>query len=208
MSYTRNEDAVAIGQIKGIAKQLAEHRPDVPWVKGNTAKLSVDVLFPRGFVPNKMSRLAIGLRGGQGPVQKKISGGATVDVQDGWSFRVNHDAKARLFAYAYNLNRTTRFGGGQALRGSFPIGQWITVELRVTLNTPGRSDGSASLALKNAAGRVQDALVMRNLVWRRTGDWDSFGVILTDMINLPALQDQSILYRNYRLEVGHDDTCD
>jgi len=207
VSYDTETDAIAIRQVKGVPKQLAEHRPSAPWIKGNTARLSVDLYVSPDFIPNKMSRLGIGLRGGSVAVAKKISGGATVDVQDGWSFRINHDNKFRLYAYAYNLNRTSKFGGGPLLKSSLPQGQWMTIEVGVTLNTPGLEDGSASLSVKDEAGLVHDALTMNNLVWRRSNDWDSFGVILTDMIKLPPSQDQNILYRNFELHVGDAKAC-
>jgi len=176
VSYDTETDAIAIRQVKGVPKQLAEHRPSAPWIKGNTARLSVDLYVSPDFIPNKMSRLGIGLRGGS-------------------------------VAVAYNLNRTSKFGGGPLLKSSLPQGQWMTIELGVTLNTPGLEDGNASLSVKDEAGLVHDALTMNNLVWRRSNDWDSFGVILTDMIKLPPSQDQNILYRNFELRVGDAKAC-
>ena len=207
ISYDPEADAIAIAQVKGVPKQLSEHRPHAPWIKGNSARLSVDLYVSPDFIPNKMSRLGIGLRGGAVAIAKKISGGATVDIQDGWSFRINHDDKFRLYAYAYNLNRASKFGGGPLLKSSLPQGQWMTIELGVTLNSPGLEDGNATLSVTDEAGVVQDALTMQNLVWRRSADWDSFGVILTDMIKLPPTQDQNILYRNFELRVGDAKTC-
>jgi len=159
------------------------------------------------FIPNKMSRLAIGLRGGAVTKTRKISGGATVDVQDGWSFRINHDNKFRLYAYAYNLNRKTKFGGGPILKTPFPIGEWMTIALNVRLNTPGQADGNAILTLMDVNGEIRDSLMMRDLVWRRSVEWDSFGLILTDMIKLPPSQEQSILYRNFQLLVSDGGPC-
>jgi|GEM_PF-4795732 len=207
VSYDAEADAVAIAQDQGVETQLAEHRPQEPWAKGRVARLSVDMYVSEAFRPNKMSRLAIGLRGGAGAVARKISGGAAADIQDGWSFRINHDDKFRLYAYAYNLNRPTRFGGGPLLQSAFTQGEWMTIELEVALNTVGREDGRAALTVKNADGQVVDALVMENLVWRNQASWENFGVILTDMIKLPPSQGQAILYRNYRLWVGDGEAC-
>lgn len=207
VSYDPASDAVSITQVKGVEKQLAEHRPLAPFVEGEAAQLSVDMYVSPDFIPNKMSRLAIGLRGGAVARTRKISGGASADVQDGWSFRINHDDKFRLYAYAYNLNRKTRFGGGPILKTPFPKGQWMTIALNVKLNTPGLQDGSATLTLLDTERQVQDSLTMPDLVWRRSSDWDSFGVILTDLIKLPPSHDQSILYRNFRLQVGDGQSC-
>lgn len=207
VSYDAVSDSVEITQRQGVEKQLAEHRPLAPFVRGDVARLSVEMYVAPDFIPNKMSRLAIGLRGGAVAKTRKISGGATVDVQDGWSFRINHDNKFRLYAYAYNLNRKTRFGGGPILKTPFPKGQWMTIALDVTLNTPGQADGNAVLTLMDETGSVRDSLTMRNLVWRNSADWDSFGIILTDLIKLPPSQEQSILYRNFELKVGDGPEC-
>jgi len=165
---------------------------------GGQARVSYD---------NKNSRLAIGLRGGAAAISKKISGGATPDVQDGWSFRINHNAQFRLNAYSYHLNRATEFGTGYFLASSFPKGAWMTIELDATLNVPGSADGRAALTLRTPEGRLYDNVLVENLEWRRDGSWDSFGIILTDVVKRPPVQDQRILYRNFKLEVGAGLSC-
>ena len=207
VSYDADLDAIAISQAKGVPKQLAEHRPYLPWARGNTARLTVEMFVAEDFIPNKNSRLAIGLRGGAAAISKKISGGATPDVQDGWSFRINHNAQFRLNAYSYHLNRATEFGTGYFLASSFPKGVWMTIELDATLNVPGSADGTAALTLKTSEGRLYDNVIVENLEWRRDGSWDSFGIILTDVVKRPPMQDQRILYRNFKLEVGAGLSC-
>lgn len=207
VGYDAEMDALHISQAAGVKRQLAEHRPRDPWVKGNAARMTVEMFIPRGFTANNSSRLAIGIRGGETADQRKISGGVSPREQDGWSLRVNYNRKLSFQAYAYNLNREKRFGGGPRLKQSYPMGQWLTLALDVTLNSPGEANGTGALTIYGPGGRIWDTTSMGGLVWRNTTDWDSFGVILTDKIEAAPPRDQRILYRNFTLSVGDGEDC-
>lgn len=165
IGYDADQDALEITQERRVKKQLSEYRPFEPWVKGNTAQLRVDFFIPQGMQAFNASRFAIGIRGGADTEQRKISGKATPDVQDGWSLRVNYNRKRTARVYAYNLNRAKPFGVGKPAREPLPEGEWITAVLEATLNTPGQENGFAQLTFYNAQRIEITRARMDNLVW-------------------------------------------
>jgi len=107
---------------------------------GDTLALTYSVRFPSGFQFVKGGKLP-GIYGGVEP----FSGGE--HNPNGWSMRLVWGAGGTGGIYAYTA-KTTGFGDeyGQGNFSWQADGQWHTVTERVTVNTPGASDGSVTLS--------------------------------------------------------------
>jgi hypothetical protein len=107
---------------------------------GDTLALTYSVRFPSGFQFVKGGELP-GIYGGAEP----FSGGN--HSPNGWSMRLMWGAGGKGGIYGYTAN-TTGFGDAYG-QGKFfwqADGQWHTVTERVTVNTPGASNGSVTLS--------------------------------------------------------------
>ncbi len=210
VSYNAATKSMAIKQTTQ-SRQLSEHRPGSPWVRGNTARLSVDLYIPSNYNPDKDNRFAIGIRGGANVNQKFISGGGknAGKSQDGWSVRINYNSSLVPSIYSYHLNRAGNgnYGTGIKLNKSVPKGQWVTMVLDIGLNTIGKTNGFAKLSMHNSNGSVISSGTFSNLKFRNLASWDNFGIIMTDKNEHGAKSPASILYRNYKLSVGNGGSC-
>ncbi|HSF62978.1 MAG TPA: hypothetical protein VLA78_01235 [Paracoccaceae bacterium] len=109
-----------------------------------TACLSYRVQFPEGFDFVRGGKLP-GLFGGDRPP----SGGARPRGDDGFTLRLmwRADGVGELYLYAPNMRGETRKSGMRLGTGAFRFvpGRWARIDLQVTLNRPGASDGTATL---------------------------------------------------------------
>jgi hypothetical protein len=104
--------------------------------KARAATLSFDVKFEKGF-----DFVLGGKLHGIGPA-RPITGGAT-RLPAGWSARAMFKKQGRIATYLYDQNKDKKWGIGHTTeKPVFTPGEWQAVALKVTLNAPGRADGS------------------------------------------------------------------
>jgi hypothetical protein len=100
-----------------------------------------------------------GLLGGEGN-----TGGNTPDGHDGWSGRMMWRRAGAAVQYLYHPDQPGRYGEDLEWDRVFPTGQWVTVEHRFVINTPGQRDGivqawyNGVLALDRQNIRFRDTL--------------------------------------------------
>jgi hypothetical protein len=122
--------------------------------------LSYRVKFGAGFDFVKGGKIP-GLGGG-----KNNTGGAKPDGTDGWSGRMMWRSNGGAVQYLYHPDQPTIYGqdlawniGGQRI---FVPGQWVLLEHRFVMNTPGQKDGivqawwDGALALERSDIRFRD----------------------------------------------------
>ena len=102
--------------------------------------VSYKLRFADGFNPVKGGKLP-GMLGGEGN-----TGGNPSNGYDGWSARMMWRAEAAAVFYVYHADMSGTFGddydwsdGGTPRL--FPAGEWVQVEHRIVMNTPGNKDG-------------------------------------------------------------------
>lgn len=77
-----------------------------------------------------------GLAGGKGN-----TGGQIPTGRDGWSARIMWRADNAAVQYVYHPDQPGKWGEDLKWKQPFPKAQWVTVETRIKMNTPGRKDG-------------------------------------------------------------------
>lgn len=102
--------------------------------------VSYKMRFRQGFNWVKGGKLP-GLRGGTGN-----TGGDKPNGSDGWSGRMMWRRGGEVVQYVYHPDQPTIYGDDfhwsqSGANLSFPTNTWITVEHRITMNTPGQYDG-------------------------------------------------------------------
>ncbi|WP_045876786.1 polysaccharide lyase [Pseudofrankia sp. DC12] len=118
--------------------------------------LSYRIRFPLGFQFNKGGKLP-GLFGGD-----HVAGGNIPDGSNGLSTRYMWRAGGAGEVYAYlpsSQVHGTNIGTGS---WSFPPGQWVTMQQRVRLNTPGKADGSITVWMDGRQALRVDNLLFRD----------------------------------------------
>lgn len=114
-----------------------------------------------------------GLFGGKAP-----SGGARPHGDDGFSLRLmwRSKGKGELYLYAPNMDPSSRKGGMSLGRGAwtFKRGHWTQVQLEVTLNEPGKNDGSARLWIDGTP-----ALAIAKIRYRDKKDFAKKGLMFS-----------------------------
>ncbi len=81
-----------------------------------------------------------GLAGGSAP-----TGGAGGNGSDGFSARLMWRTNGSLVVYAYHPDRPSQWGEDFVTTATLPVGEWVTLTERVTMNTPGQSDGAVQV---------------------------------------------------------------
>jgi len=101
--------------------------------------LSYKLRFANGFNPVKGGKLP-GALGGKGN-----TGGDRADGSDGWSARMMWRDEAAAVFYVYHADMPSRFGEifkwGEIETRLFPAGEWVQVEHRIVMNSPGAKNG-------------------------------------------------------------------
>lgn len=106
-----------------------------------SATLSFDVMFDRHFQFVRGGKLH-----GLAPA-KAITGGKD-RRPDGWSARVVFKDKGRCASYLYDQSPKLKWGLTETTsRSVFQKGRWHSVELAVTVNDSGKSNGSAVITI-------------------------------------------------------------
>lgn len=195
---------------------------------GDVARLTAQIYVPEEYEPYENGRLAFGLLIGD---RTCASGGCLPAEQTGAMIRANFavskdGASIVLADYSYHLDRRTKarmtngqwegrgralraFGAGRAMERALPKGEWVTLVLDVTLNTPGAADGSSRLSAYDAAGRLIDSAGYDGVTYRPDASWTITGPVMTEKYNdtRPGPKDQTIYYRDFRLETGARAAC-
>ena len=105
----------------------------------NELYISYKLRFANGFDPVKGGKLP-GLFGGQGN-----TGGHPADGYDGWTARMMWRVDAAPVFYVYHTDMQGNFGDNfywdEVETQLFPAAEWVQVEHRIVMNTPGNKDG-------------------------------------------------------------------
>lgn len=144
-----------------------------PFAKWQAARESAEFSYSIRFGPKfewvKGGKLP-GLCGGP----ENVSGGHPATGTNGWSARLMWRAEGRGEVYVYHKNQPAKYGESFAFPTDFryPTDTPIRSRLRVTMNQPGKRDGTLRVWI--AAGAPEQLMVERtDLEWRTVG---SFGV--------------------------------
>jgi hypothetical protein len=126
------------------------------------ATLSFDVRFDKNFQWVKGGKLH-----GLGP--KRVVTGGKERLPDGWSARIMFREDGKCETYLYDQSRKTKYGIGQkSQRQVFQAGRWYHVGLEVSLNTPGKPDGSARMLINRKKVIDTEKVVFRQIGGRDT----------------------------------------
>lgn len=141
-----------------------------PFPSHDAAELSYRLRFAPDFEWVKGGKLP-GLAGGP----RNVSGGHRADGTNGWSARLMWRADGRGEAYVYHLHQPGDYGESFPFPADFrfPTDAPMAIRLRVTMNRPGRRDGTLRVWVA-LAGRDERLVVIRgDMEWRSV---ESFGV--------------------------------
>ncbi|TDU81506.1 hypothetical protein EI77_00816 [Prosthecobacter fusiformis] len=134
------------------------------------AELSYTLRFGPNFEFVKGGKLP-GLCGGP----ENVSGGRPSDGKNGFSARLMWRREGRGEAYIYHKNQPDKYGHSFPFPEDFrfPINEPVQVRLAVTMNTPGKRDGTLRvwIALPDQAEKMM--VEQTDMEWRSS---DSYGV--------------------------------
>jgi len=142
----------------------------MPFVRQAAAELRYTLRFSENFDFVKGGKLP-GLCGGP----ENVSGGRPANGVNGFSARLMWRKDGRGEAYVYHKNQQGNYGDSFAFPADFrfPTNEPAQVRLAVTMNTPGKRDGTLRVWL-TLQGRPEQRMVERtDLEWRTA---DTFGV--------------------------------
>jgi len=106
--------------------------------ESETIWFSYSIRFKEGYEFVRGGKLP-GLGGG-----KSNTGGKAPSGRDGWSSRFMWRSGGRLSAYVYHADQPTKYGEHFDATGKFTPGRWHRLKMRVSMNTPGKRNGSVS----------------------------------------------------------------
>lgn len=103
------------------------------------------------------------VRGGKLPglCGGKCNSGGKKATGDGWSSRFVWKGGGRLLIYLYHLGQKTKYGDTYEI-GQLPAGEWHELAERVTMNTPGKSDGRLEAWIDGKPVLVKDDVQYRD----------------------------------------------
>jgi len=184
---------------KGENKIVSFHMSSLGNPGADKACLTLEVYLSGGFdFATAGTKLGWGLWGGDS--ESKSSGGVAASGQTGWSVRnVTNGEGSR--AYSYHLNRKGNFGEQIGSRAKLKAGAWNKVEVEVTMNTIGASNGTLRVWINGS-----QTASASNLQWRKKGSWairglkftDMWGGVTSDKKNFSP-KAQEIFYKNYKI---------
>lgn len=156
-----------VGQI-GPEKNGAGWR--FPIGRRESAELIYTLRFGKDFDWVKGGKLP-GLCGGP----ENVSGGRPADGTNGFSARLMWRRDGRGEAYLYHKNQPSNYGDQVPFPEDFrfPEEQDIRVRLRVTMNDPGKKNGTVQVWIRVGEGEERAVVDRRDLEWRSV---DAFGV--------------------------------
>ena len=120
-------------------------------------RLSYRVLFEKGFDFRRGGKLP-GLAGG------KANTGGDKTTGDGWSARYMWDNKGSLSLYLYHLDQKTDYGDRFQLKAKAIPGQWLQLEQEVSVNAPGKENGSIRIRIDGKLALDKQGLNLRGKV--------------------------------------------
>jgi hypothetical protein len=119
----------AVGmRLGGAGWRTAVEAQDALW-------MSYKIRFKPGYHFVRGGKLP-GLGGG-----KSNTGGHRPNGRDGCSVRFMWRENGKLSAYVYHPNQPTKYGEHFMASKPMVAGKWLTLKMRVKLNTPGKHDG-------------------------------------------------------------------
>ena len=123
----------------------------------DSRNLSYRVLFEKGFAFRRGGKLP-GLAGG------KANTGGNKATGDGWSARYMWDKKGSLSLYLYHLDQKTDYGDRFQLKAKAIPGQWLQLEQEVSVNAPGKENGSIRIRIDGKLALDKQGLNLRGKV--------------------------------------------
>ncbi len=137
----------------------------MPFGRHEAAELSYTLRFSRDFDFVKGGKLP-GLCGGP----ENVSGGRPADGRNGFSARLMWRRDGRGEAYVYHKNQKGDYGDSFAFSDDFrfPTDAPVKVRLAVSMNTPGKRDGTLRVWIDN-----KTMVERSDMEWRSA---DTFGV--------------------------------
>jgi hypothetical protein len=136
-----------------------------PFTRQEAVELRYTLRFGPGFEFVKGGKLP-GLCGGP----ENVSGGRPANGSNGWSARLMWRREGRGEAYVYHAGQKGNYGDSFPFPDDyrFPTDSDVTVRMRVSMNEPGKNDGTLRVWI--ASGSEPERLVVErtDLVWRTT----------------------------------------
>ena len=120
-------------------------------------RLTYRVLFEKGFDFRRGGKLP-GLGGG------KANTGGKKPTGDGWSARYMWGEGGNLSLYLYHLDQKTDYGDRIELKAKAIPGHWLQLEQEVTVNDPGKENGSIRIRIDGKLALDQQGLSLRGKV--------------------------------------------
>jgi len=120
-------------------------------------RLTYRVIFEKGFDFRKGGKLP-GLAGG------KANTGGKKPTGDGWSSRYMWGEGGNLTLYLYHLHQKTDYGDRIELKAKAVSGHWLQFEQEVTVNAPGKENGSIRVRIDGKLALDQQGLSLRGKV--------------------------------------------
>jgi hypothetical protein len=141
-----------------------------PIGRRETAELSYTVRFGKDFDWVKGGKLP-GFCGGP----ENVSGGRPADGTNGFSARLMWRKEGRGEAYLYHKNQPERYGDEIDFPEDFrfPTDTDIRVRIRVTMNDPGKKNGSIRVLICHGEDEEREVVKRDDLEWRSV---DAFGI--------------------------------
>jgi hypothetical protein len=141
-----------------------------PIGKHDAAELRYTVRFRKDFDWVKGGKLP-GLCGGP----DNVSGGRPATGVNGFSARLMWRRDGRGEAYLYHKNQPERYGESLPFPADFrfPVEKPVRVRLAVTMNTPGKRDGSVRVWIAIGDAKEKPMIERSDMEWRTV---DTFGV--------------------------------
>lgn len=133
----------------------------------NAYRLTYRVLFEKGFDFRRGGKLP-GLGGG------KANTGGKKPTGDGWSARYMWGEGGNLSLYLYHLDQKTDYGDRIELKAKAIPGHWLQLEQKVTVNDPGKENGSIRIRIDGKLALDQQGLSLRGKVKRDVALVDQF----------------------------------
>ena len=120
-------------------------------------RLSYRVLFEKDFDFRRGGKLP-GLGGG------RANTGGEKPVGDGWSARYMWGEGGNLSLYLYHLDQKTDYGDRIELKAKAIPGHWLQLEQEVTVNDPGKENGSIRIRIDSKLALDKQGLSLRGEV--------------------------------------------
>ncbi len=214
--------SVAITEYPGkqLSLMLMHKNRQIPGVSLESAQVQMEMYIPTDFQPTASGRLPLGIHvsgdgqgcGGTGGCLPSDAGDSTIRLQN----RIS-GSSFRLADYSYHLDRTTApvtgvggsdpsiktrvYGQGHAMDAVVPKGEWVTVVMQLTLNTPDQANGSSKVILYNNAGKLLGSAGFTGVTYRTGPGWKITGMIGDHKFNTKDVPTrvQSLYFRNYKM---------